>query len=120
MHYQVAEGLLRTLQERTGLDVGEFPEGSKVAGTDDDDPTRIVTIVAHMVARGFDRIGFLRKLSRHAEGANRRSGFVSDAFAVATDLYRRNPDRIRSIAQEYAVELQRKRLAVKQQKGQTP
>lgn len=118
MHRKIAEGILTGVHNKTGLDVGEFPEEDKIAGTEQDDPARLAGILSHMVARTFDRIPPLRKISRQAEGADRRSGFVSDALAAAMELYRRNPDRLQELATEYARGLKAKRAETLQRNKQ--
>lgn len=90
------------------MDVGDLPSGSP-AGADENDPERLHRIVSHMVARIFDRIPPLRKLSRHAEGADKRSGLVSDLLAAAAELYRRNPDTLQSLAGSYAEAVKERR-----------
>ena len=110
MHEKIAEGLLTVIHVRTGLDVGEMPNES-VAGTVEDDPQRLVRIVSHMVARAFDKLPPLRRISRQAEGADKRSGFLSDALAAAGEIYRRNPDKVKQLGAEYYNAFQVKRAA---------
>lgn len=91
-----------------------------VAGTATDDPQRLVRIVSHMVARVFDRVPPLRKLSRQAEGVDKRSGFLSDAVAAAGEIYRRNPDKVKQLGGEYYNAFQAKRAATVAEKQAAP
>lgn len=104
VHFQLAEGLLRGLQSQvkatTGhdLDVGEFPTPTAVEG---DDPERLVKLTAHAIARVADRVTFLRRVSRHLEGTERRAGILSDLAAAAHTLYARNPETVQALAHAF-------------------
>lgn len=123
IHFQVAEGLLRGLQNQvkaqTGhdLDVGEFPE---VTAADGDDPERLVKITAHAIARVADRFTILRRVSRHLEGTERRAGILSDIASAAHTLYSRNPETVQALAQAFVNDYQKarnERAAKKPPKG---
>jgi hypothetical protein len=113
MHYAVAEGVLRTVHARTGLDVGEIPD--MALANPDGDPERLAHLLAHTVARGFDRISLLRKLSRHLEGAEKRAGIGSDLLSAAVELYSRNQEAIRQLGRQYAQNVAERRTAAPSQ-----
>lgn len=120
LHYRIAQELLEGAQRKAAhagvrLDVGEFPETALNAGGDD--PQKLVRIVAHGVARVSDRFSFLRKLSRHAEGQEKRAGLVSDVIAAAVTLYERNPELIKQLGTNFAQDLQQRRAAAAEQKA---
>lgn len=105
-HGRIATGILRNLQERAAeagleLDVGELPDIESLAQGRDDDPERLAKIVARMVARVGDRFAFLRKLSRHLEGTDKRAGILSDLISALWILYQRNPRTTEAIALRY-------------------
>lgn len=91
------------------LDVGEFPEVDTSA--EDEDPQRIVNLTAHAVARVADRFSWVRKLSRHMEGTERKAGLLSDIAAVTFALYKRNPAVMESLATQFRADLQAQRAA---------
>jgi hypothetical protein len=82
------EGLKRGVT----LDIGKFPEGGAI--DTDEDPTRLVSILAHAVARLGDRLPFTRKISRHMEGTENKAGIIADILALLTELASRNTDII--------------------------
>lgn len=86
----------------------------------DDDPERLARITAHLVARIGDRFHFLRKVSRHLEGAENRAGLLSDLLAALTVLYRRNPDAMQDAAQKLAQEIRSQRVQRMQREQGTP
>jgi hypothetical protein len=67
----------------------------------EDDPTRPARILAHAIARTADRVPMLRKISRHAEGTDRKAGLASDLLAAAWDLGVRNQVQLEALATEY-------------------
>ena len=120
LHYRVAQELLEGAQRKAAaagvqLDVGEFPETALSASGED--PQKLVRIVAHGLARVSDRFSFLRKLSRHAEGQEKRAGLVSDVIAAAVTLYERNPELIKHLGTNFAQDLQQRRTAAAEQRA---
>ncbi len=108
----MAESVLSQLQERAAaagieLDVGDFPELD--ASANGDDPQAIARLVAHAVARVGDKFRFLRRFSRHLEGADKRAGLLSDIAAVTYALYKRNPDAAEQLAKNFAAEVKQRR-----------
>lgn len=76
-----------------------------------DDPERLVGIVARVVARTGDRFSAIRKLSRHFEGKDKRSGLLSDVTAAVMELYRRNPDTFHSLGKQAVQDFNARRTA---------
>jgi hypothetical protein len=76
------------------LDIGTLPDADEVTQGDGDDPERIAKVTARVVARAGDKMGFVRKISRHFEGEDRRAGIFSDLLSAAWLLYKRNPDAV--------------------------
>ena len=121
VHYQIADTILKGVQAKAQevgvhLDVGELPasKASELAGNED--PAQLVNIVAHAVARIGDRFGFVRKLSRHAEGQEKRAGIVSDITSALFTLYKRNPEEMQKLGTAlYADIRQRREQAAQQQ-----
>lgn len=107
--------VLRALQRRAAaaginLDVGEIPEYSAV-GVGTQDPSRAATLLAHAIARGMDRIGPLRKVSRHLEGNENRAGIGSDLLSGAYELYVRNQEQVEKLLRDYVKNIQDKRTS---------
>lgn len=67
----------------------------------DEDPERPVRILAHAIARTADRFPLLRKMSRHMEGVEKRSGIMSDLIAEGIALYDRNTEEIDRLVGQY-------------------
>jgi len=82
------------------LDVGEFPNHTPDESGETSDPTRLHRLTAHAVARVADRLGPVRKLSRHFEGKERRAGLASDIVAALWELYKRNPEAVEKLGAE--------------------
>lgn len=115
VHYKIAEGILRGVRDRAeqagiNLDVGEFPDADADAAISESDPARLVRTTAHAVARIGDRFTLVRKLSRHMEGQDKRSGIFSDLFAVLTELYRRNPEAFEQLGKQAADDFKTRRM----------
>lgn len=115
VHYHVAEMLLKQAQARAAskgiaLDIGEMVTGSGAASPSDD-PQTLVKTVGHAVARVGDKFGPLRKLSRHLEGRERRAGLLADIAAAVAELYRRNPDEVKMLAESFLTDVRRKQEA---------
>lgn len=91
--------------------MGEIPEAEPIAGTATGDPDRLFKLASHMAARAADRVSFLRRLSRHAEGVSKRSGIVSDIIAALTELYRLNPDAVNKLGTDLIGTYRNKRAA---------
>lgn len=90
------------------MDVGEFPNADP-ADLEGEDPQRLVKLVAHAVARLGDRFAFVRKMSRHLEGEEKRAGILSDLFSAAVVLYRRNPEAAQQLGRRYVAEVRERR-----------
>lgn len=88
--------------------MGAFPEVTDVDNAEDD-PSRPVRLVAHAVARLGDRFSWVRRFSRHMEGTERRAGILSDLFAAAYALYKRNPDAVEQLGKNFLAELHKRR-----------
>lgn len=130
VHYRIAGGLLKGIQERAAtagvnLDVGEIPDLDSNGEGAGNDPERLTRLVAHAVARVGDRFTVLRKLNRHLEGSDRRAGLLSDVAAALMELYRRNPEAMESLGKQAGANFvahreQRKREQAAKQQTQTP
>jgi hypothetical protein len=99
------------------LDIGDFPEYLPVGDDSPNDPERPVRLVARVVARGADRIAPLKKLSRHLEGTDAKSGLLTDLTAAAFDLYSRNSDEVETLITEYVKNVQSKSANRRKAKG---
>jgi hypothetical protein len=84
------------------LDIGTLPDADDLAQGQTADPERLANVTARIVARAADRFTFVRKLSRHFEGEDKRAGILSDLVSAAWLLYRRNPAAIESLLQQGA------------------
>lgn len=96
------------------LDIGEMPheETGTLVG-ENEDPEALARITAHAIARMADRIPFSRKLSRHLEGTEKRSGIMSDIGTALITMYKRNPDVIEQLAASVAQDVKVKQAARK-------
>lgn len=92
------------------MDVGEIPSPNGTGNEDATDPERLTRIVARIVARSAERFPFTRKLSRHLEGQDKRSGILSDIAAAAIELYRRNPEAVENLGKQAAQDFKQRRM----------
>lgn len=98
------------------IDVGEFPSYIPTDEDASNDPERPVRLVSHAVARIADRVGPLRKLSRHLEGRESKAGLVSDLLSAGFDIYNRNSQEVDQLIVAY-VNRAREKTAARQQAG---
>src|SRR6185437_2303979 len=113
-HYALSAFLLRALKRRAeaqgiDLDIGQLPQTYAGVDATPDDPERPVRLIAHALARTADRVPVLRKLSRHAEGTEKRAGLGSDLVASAWELYARNQEQVDTILQQYVTAARQRR-----------
>lgn len=105
-HIKIAELVLRAVKSKAAqygveLDIGEFPTYDDFMDEAERDPQRPVRLTSRAVARTADRVGFLRKVSRHLEGTETRSGLASDLVATLYELYERNGDEFQRLFTTY-------------------
>jgi hypothetical protein len=100
------------------LDIGRLPDADQVTQGDSDDPERIAKVTARIVARSGDKLGFIRNISRHFEGEDRRAGILSDLLSAAWLLYKRNPDAFETAVKQGA-QLLREQQAARKTKTST-
>lgn len=113
VHEQIAAGLLKGVQARAAdrgvtLDIGEIPNAAPASESGDNDPYRLHRVTAHAIARVGDRFTVIRKISRHFEGQDKRSGLLSDIAAAAWELYKRNPETLQSLGRSLAGDIQKR------------
>jgi hypothetical protein len=58
-----------------------------------------------------DKVGPLRKLSRHLEGSENRAGIGSDLISGAYEIYVRNQAEVEKLLRAYATNVSEKRMA---------
>jgi hypothetical protein len=91
------------------LDIGTLPDADEVTQGDTADPERLANVVSRIVARVADRVGFIRNISRHFEGENKRAGVLSDILSAAWLLYRRNPEAVEAVLSQAATSLRQRK-----------
>jgi hypothetical protein len=74
-----------------------------------------VRLAAHAIARVADRVPALRKVSRHLEGVESKSGLFSDVASLAYELYERNSEQIDQMVANYVRNVSAKAAARKAQ-----
>lgn len=72
-------------------------------------------LAAHAIARVADRVPALRKVSRHLEGTESKSGLFSDLAALTYELYERNSEQIDQMIANYIKNVSAKAAARKAQ-----
>lgn len=100
---------MRAREAGVELDIGELPTSNGRAVSEGEDPERLARIVAHLVARVGDRFTIVRRISRHLEGEDKRSGLLSDLSAACIELYKRNPDVVEQLGKQAAANFSERR-----------